>query len=131
MFCSLAHTPKVRSAHLLECTRLYTQGEHLLVLSSTPFAMEVPGYRVMDAFVEEGQRLRYPFADLLIFTEGTCELFFFLFWQRYSFFCAPLTEFQKDVSVHLRSEEYEEEYSRVVFSIHSAVIFYSITFDTM
>lgn len=45
---SLAHTPKVCSAHLLECSCLYTQGGHLLVLSSTPFAVEVPGCRVMD-----------------------------------------------------------------------------------
>lgn len=51
--CSLAYTPKVCGAHLLECTCLYTQGGHLLVLSSAPFAVEVPGCRVMDELLKK------------------------------------------------------------------------------
>ena len=53
MSCSLAYTPKVCGAHLLECTCLHTQGGHLLVLSSTPFAVNVPGCRVMDELLKK------------------------------------------------------------------------------
>lgn len=67
--CVLAHSPKVCSAHLLECTCLYTQGGHLLVLSSTPFAAEVPGCRVMDEVLKKPNVSSIYSADPLIFTE--------------------------------------------------------------
>lgn len=67
--CVLAHSPKVCSAHLLECTCLYTQGGHLLLLSSTPFSVEVPGCRVMDEVLKKANVSSIYSADLLIFTE--------------------------------------------------------------